>query len=46
MGKGRKPRPISKEEIMIENAEELWAIIVRIKPNIFDGKGQKTEAYI
>jgi hypothetical protein len=27
------------EEIMIENAEELWAIIVRIKPNIFDGKG-------
>lgn len=27
------------EEIMIENADELWAIIVRIKPNIFDGKG-------
>ena len=27
------------EDIMIENAEELWAIIVRIKPNIFDGKG-------
>ena len=27
------------EEIMIENAEELWVIIVRIKPNIFDGKG-------
>ena len=27
------------EEIMIKNAEELWAIIVRIKPNIFDGKG-------
>ena len=27
------------EEIMIENAEELWAIIVKIKPNIFDGKG-------
>jgi hypothetical protein len=29
----------TNEEIMIENAEELWAIIVRIKPNIFDGKG-------
>ena len=27
------------EEIMIENAEELWAIIVRKKPNINDGKG-------
>tara|TARA_B110000503_G_scaffold61049_1_gene96946 strand:- start:1946 stop:2320 length:375 start_codon:yes stop_codon:yes gene_type:complete len=27
------------EEIMIENAEELWSIVVKIKPNIFDGKG-------
>jgi hypothetical protein len=27
------------EEVMIENAEEFWAIIIRIKPNIFDGKG-------
>lgn len=27
------------EEIMIENAEELWALIVKVKPSIFDGKG-------
>lgn len=29
----------TNEEIMIENAEELWSIVVKIKPNIFDGKG-------
>ena len=27
------------EEIMIKNAEELWSLIVKIKPSIFDGKG-------
>jgi len=28
----------TNEEMMIENAEELWQLIVKVKPDIFDGK--------
>ena len=28
----------TEEEIMIENAEELWLLILKVQPDIFDGK--------
>tara|TARA_R110002050_G_scaffold124922_2_gene244280 strand:- start:53 stop:466 length:414 start_codon:yes stop_codon:yes gene_type:complete len=29
---------IEEDEVFIKNAEELWSIIAKINPNIFDGK--------
>jgi len=30
---------IDGKEVLIKNAEELWSLIAKIKPNIFNGKG-------
>jgi hypothetical protein len=30
---------IDGKEVFIKNAEELWSLIAKIKPNIFNGKG-------
>ena len=30
---------IDGKEVLIKNAEELWSLIAKVKPNIFNGKG-------
>ena len=30
---------IDGKEVFIKNAEELWSLIAKVKPNIFNGKG-------
>ena len=30
---------IDGKEVLIKNAEDLWSLIAKVKPNIFNGKG-------
>lgn len=30
---------VDDKEVFIKNAEELWSLIAKVKPNIFNGKG-------